>query len=204
MADLDVGRITSAALTIVDRDGPDGFTMRAVADELGVTPTALYRHVDGKKALVSLLVDAVVTEQVLPAPTGDWREDLWLMAKTMRNMTHSHPGVSELRRGHQIWSTAVLPLTERWMNLWNQSGLPLEVALRAAVTTSLAITGIVEEELLLRNIQLPDEASLTWVPNARLAFGIDRDRDADFELVVRSMIDGVHARLGALAEQATA
>jgi hypothetical protein len=42
------------------------------------------------------------------------------------------------------------------------------------------------------------------VPNARRAFRIERDREADFELVVRSMIDGVHARLSAEAERATA
>jgi AcrR family transcriptional regulator len=204
MADLDLERITRAAMTVADRDGPKGFTMRAVADELGVTSAALYRHVADKKALISLLVDAVVTDQVLPAPTGDWREDLWLMANTMRAMTHAHPSVSELRRGHQIWSTAVLPLTERWMNLWNQSGLPLDAALRGAVATSLAITGIVDEELMLRKMQRPADAALTWVPNARLAFGLKRDRDADFELVVRSLIEGVYARLSADAERATA
>lgn len=178
--------------------------MRAVADELGVTPTALYRHVDGKRELIQLVVDAVVTEQVLPTPTGDWREDLWLMARTMRAMTLDHPGVSELRRGQQIWSTTVLPLTERWMSLWNQSGLPLEVALRAAVTSSLAIVGIVEGEVLIRNMQAPPDDALTWVPNARLAFGRERDPEADFELLVRSLIDGVHQRLVGAVDEETA
>jgi AcrR family transcriptional regulator len=204
MAELDMDRITRAAIAVADREGPGGFTMKAVADELGVTPTALYRHVEDKRALISSMVDSVVTEHALPAPTGDWREDLWLMARTVREMTQAHPAVGELRRGQQIWSTAVLPLTERWMNLWNQSGLPLEVALRAAITTSLAITGIVDVELLMRDIQRPTDAALTWVPNARLAFGLERDRDADFELVVRSMIDGVHARLNEDSERATA
>lgn len=204
MADLDLQRITEAALRVADRDGPEGFTMRSVAGELGVTSTALYRHVDDKRQLISLLVDAVVTEQVLPAPTGDWREDLWQMARTMRAMSLTHPAVSDLRRGHQIWSTSVLPVTERWMNLWSQSGLPLQAALRGAVATSLAITGIVDEELLLRGMQLPEESALTWVPNARLAFDLERDEDADFELVVRALIDGVHARLAAEADRATA
>ena len=49
-------------------------------------------------------------------------------------------------------------------------------------------------------MQRPDAAALTWVPNARLAFGRERDTDADFELVVRSMLDGVHARLRAEVE----
>jgi AcrR family transcriptional regulator len=195
MPDLDSARIVQAAVRIADRDGPDGVTMRAVADEFGVTPTALYRHVEDKRALVSLMVDAVVAEHALPAPTGEWREDLWLMARTMREMTLAHPGVADLRRGHQIWSPTVLPLTERWMSIWAQSGLPLQQAVRAGVTTSLAITGLVDEELTLQRMQAPTERALTWTPNARLAFALERDRDADFELVVRAIVDGVHARL---------
>ena len=117
VAELDRERIALAGLAVADRDGPSGFTMRAVADELGVTPTALYRHVRDKKELISVVVDAVVTEHALPVPTGDWQEDLWRLAKTMRLMTHSHPAVSELARGHQIWSPNVLPITERWMSL---------------------------------------------------------------------------------------
>jgi AcrR family transcriptional regulator len=195
VADLDSDAIVRAALHVVDRDGAEGVTMRAIADELGVTPTALYRHVADKRALVTLMVDAVVAEHALPTPTGVWREDLWLMARTMREMTHAHPGVAELRRGHQIWSPTVLPLTERWMSIWAQSGLPLDQAVRAGVATSLTITGLVEEELLVRRMHAPTEAALTWVPNARLAFGLERDHDADFELIVRAVIDGVHDRL---------
>jgi AcrR family transcriptional regulator len=204
MAELDTDSITQAALTVADRDGRAGFTMRAVAQELGVTSAALYRHVADKRDLISLVVDAIVVERPLPTPTGDWREDLWQMANTTRAMSHAHPAVAELRRGHQIWSATVLPLTERWMNLWNQSGLPLELALRGAVATSLAITGIVDEELMLRSMKRPDEATLTWVPNARAAFHLERDAHADFELVVRSMIDGVHARLVAEHQRVTA
>ncbi len=205
MAELDANRIVQAALAIAERDGPEGLTMRAVADELGVTPTALYRHVEDKAALISLMVDAVVSEHSLPAPTGDWREDLWQMARAMRAMTNSHPAVSELRpRSNQVWTATVLPLTERWMSIWAQSGLPLEVAIRAGVTSSLAITGVVEQELVMSRMQAPKEAALTWAPNARLAFGQARDREADFELIVRALIDGVHARLAAEPDGAKA
>ena len=195
MAELDRSRITKAALEVADREGPAGFTMRAVAEELGVTPAALYRHVADKQALISLLVDAVVTEQSLPEPTGDWREDLWRMAATMRKMVHAHPGVSGLRRGQQIWTAAVLPLTERWMTLWQQSGLPLDVALRGAVVSSNAIIGIVEVESAIDKITPPPPEALTAVPSARLAFSRERDREQDFELAVRALIDGVHVRL---------
>ena len=146
------------------------------------------------------MVDTVVTEQVLPEPTGDWKEYLLLLAQMMRQMTHAHPAVSELARGAQIWSTAVLPITERWMALWNQSGLPIDVALRAAVTTSLAIAGIAQSELHARAMQLPDESALNVGTKRPAGLPSGSNRDADFELVVRSLVEGVHARLIASVE----
>ena len=67
--DLDVERIVEVALAVCDDRGADGLTMRAVADELGVTPMALYRHVKDKTDLVGLLFEAVLHEEPLPAPT---------------------------------------------------------------------------------------------------------------------------------------
>ena len=201
MADLDLTGIVRAALAVADRDGPDGLTMRALADELGVSAAAVYHHVADKKALITLMVDAVVTEQVLPASTGDWREDLWQMALAMREMTLRHPAVNELRRGHQIFTSAVLPLTERWMSLWVQSGLPMDVALRAGAVSSIAIHGALEQELQIERMQPPPASSLTWVPNARVAFAAERDTVADFELVARALIDGIHRRLADIEDQ---
>jgi len=198
MAKLDRTRIFEAALRIIERDGAHALTMRAVADELDVTPMALYRHVADKQALVALVVDSVIAEQVLPDPTGDWREDLLRMTSAMREVSLRHPAVSQLRRGHEIWTSPVLlPLTERWMSLWVQSGLPLEEALRAGVMTSMAVTGFIEQELHIGRMERPDEPSLAGSPNARAAFASKRDGAADFEVVIRSLIDGVHDRLAA-------
>jgi AcrR family transcriptional regulator len=201
MADLDVDRIAAAALAVADDQGASAFTMRAVADELGVTPMALYHHVADKSALVGLVVEAVVRERPLPPPTDDWREDLWQLARWVREITTAHPAVARLRRAHQVWTPSMLPMTEHWFNLWRQSGLDLDDALRAGATTSMAIIGLVEEEQLFREMVHPDAGALAWAPNARLAFQRNGDPDADFELVVRSLVDGIHARLSGPADQ---
>lgn len=48
----------AAALVVLERDGPESLTTRAVAAEAGVTATALYRHFTDKNALL----DAVIAE----------------------------------------------------------------------------------------------------------------------------------------------
>jgi hypothetical protein len=117
------------------------------------------------------------------------------MAQWTRATTHSHPAVSELRRTHQIWTPAILPMTERWMNVWQQSSLPLAAAIRAASVTSMAIIGLVEEELLFRRMRPPADAMFSSSPSTRFAFTVKRDADADFELAVRSLVRGVHDEL---------
>lgn len=197
MADLDTDRIAAAGLAVADERGASEFTMRAVAEKLGVTPMALYHHVADKKALVSLVADEVVKEGPLPAPTGDWLEDVWQIARWLREITHAHPAVPRLRRIHQVWTASMLPITEYWFSLWQQSGLPFDDAMLAGSTTSMAILGLVEEEQLFTEMDAPDQETLARTPNASVAFQRKHDRDAEFELVVRSLMEGILARLGA-------
>jgi AcrR family transcriptional regulator len=195
LADLTRDRIAAAALRVADEHGADGFTMRAVADSLDVTPMALYHHVKDKAALVGLVVDAVIEGQPLPPPSGSWQEDLLEMARWMRTITLIHPAVSRLRSKHRVWTVSIFPMTERWISVWQQSGLGLRDALLAASATSSTIIGFVEQELVLQELVPPDASMLASFPSARMAFGPKRNGSREFELVVRSVIEGVHSRL---------
>lgn len=46
-------RITKAAAELIEQRGADNFSMRALADSLGIKAASLYNHVDGMDALVS-------------------------------------------------------------------------------------------------------------------------------------------------------
>ena len=54
--------VATAARLVLERDGADGLTMRAVADELGIRAPSLYKHVAGKPAIEVALVAAALTE----------------------------------------------------------------------------------------------------------------------------------------------
>jgi AcrR family transcriptional regulator len=193
--ELDPERIAAAGLAAVDKHGLAGFTMRAVAEALGVTPMALYHHVGDKAGLAALVVDAANKEVTLPPPTGDWREDMWRMAQWSRRAVMAHPAVRHLRSAYRIWTPAILHMTERWMSLWQQSGLTLKAAVRGARMSSIAITGLIEQELALREMVPPDPSVLAMLPSARLVFNSSPNRDADFEIVARALIDGLHEKL---------
>jgi len=48
-------RIRAAAAAVIRRDGVEGLTMRAIAKEVGVSPTALYRHYPNREAILQEL-----------------------------------------------------------------------------------------------------------------------------------------------------
>jgi AcrR family transcriptional regulator len=195
MAKLDSARIATAALAVVDKYGAAGFTMRAVATVLRVSPMALYHHVKDKDALAALVVDAAIKENPLPPPTGVWQDDLWIIVQFGRNNILRHAAVSDIRRTHHVWSTAGLQITERWVSLWQQSGLPMEQALLGAGLRRVALNGLIEEESRAWARGSPNAEMLSWFPSTRQMFNARRDREAEFELAVRSVIQGLYSRL---------
>ena len=47
--------VLRAALAILDGEGPDGFTVRAIAQRAGVAPMAIYNHFDGVNGVLEAL-----------------------------------------------------------------------------------------------------------------------------------------------------
>ena len=50
-------KIAAAARALLDREGPEAVTMRRVADAVGITPMAIYRHYADRDALLNALAD---------------------------------------------------------------------------------------------------------------------------------------------------
>jgi AcrR family transcriptional regulator len=194
---LDVERISAAAVAVADKHGVAGFTIRAVAKVLRVTPMALYHHVQDKAALAALAVTAAINEHPLATPTGRWQEDLFEMALWVRRGALAHPAIHELQRSYQIFTPEVLRSADRWLSLWQQSGLELSKAVLAAMTSRAAIAGLVADESLRSQREPPRADVLGLLPNARLLLTAGHDRKLIFELGARAVIDGLYARLSA-------
>lgn len=196
-ADLDADRIAAAGLAVAQARGLEGFTMRAVAEALGVTPMALYHHVKDKAELAALIIDTGIRDNPLPTPTGRWQDDLCAMALWSRRGMEKNPIVIHLRRAYHVWTPSMLRISERWLALWRQSGLEEGQVLKAATLTGMTMTGLIMEEAIFRQLKLPSDESLADLPDIRRMFEASHDRDSEFELVVRSLIEGLYRRLSA-------
>lgn len=72
----------------------DGVSLRRVAQQLGVTPMALYRHVGDSDALVTAVLERVAAEIPIAAATGQWMMDLRRWAVVAREVLAGYPGAS--------------------------------------------------------------------------------------------------------------
>src|SRR5438034_8356157 len=72
-APLSRDRELRTAVALALDAGIDSVSMRKLAQELGVVPMALYKHVANKEELLDGMVDVVVGEIDPPAPGTDWK-----------------------------------------------------------------------------------------------------------------------------------
>jgi TetR/AcrR family transcriptional regulator, tetracycline repressor protein len=94
---LSLDQVVEAGLGIVRRRGLGALTVRAVADELGVTGPALYYHVPGgKDALIELVVEraAALNATVEESRPGDtWIDRLERLVLAVVSIEQGYPGV---------------------------------------------------------------------------------------------------------------
>ena len=131
---LDRDRIADAALRLTDRRGD--FTILDLARALKVTPAALYHHVDGRGAIVTLLrqkmartVDASAFGQ-LP-----WDQALQRWAVSYRETFAAHPGTISMLAAEPIADPAVHAQYEQAVTALEDAGFPRHTVL--AVITAV-------------------------------------------------------------------
>ncbi|WP_319445639.1 MULTISPECIES: TetR/AcrR family transcriptional regulator [unclassified Mycobacterium] len=88
--------IVNAALTFLDRDGWDGLTINALANQLGTKGPSLYNHVDSLDDLrrtVRMRVIGDIIGMLNTVGEGRTRDDAVVaMASAYRSYAHHHPG----------------------------------------------------------------------------------------------------------------
>ena len=149
-------RVVAEALRIVDEDGVDALTMRALGSRLGVDPMAVYYHIPNKGALLDGIVEAVWSELSLPPESaGDggasdgssWQEELWQIACAMRDTLRRHPNALPVLATRPNVSRPGFRLTDRALGAVLRSGLAVEEAFLIVNAAAQFILGHVLAEV---------------------------------------------------------
>jgi AcrR family transcriptional regulator len=148
--------VLQAAVALADRDGLDGFSMRRLAQELGVVPMALYKHVANKDELLDGMVEIVFGEIESPSIDDDWRSAMRSRAISARDALKRHswaiglmetrnPGPANLRNHNAV------------MGCLREAGFSFETAIHAYSLQDAYIYGFALQEKTL-GFQTPADA----------------------------------------------
>lgn len=121
--------IVEAALRVLERNGPQGLSMRRVAEELGTGAASLYWHVANKEELIHLMMDHVVSEISVPPPDpAHWQEQLMGWMTEAGRVLQRHPGVGALTMGRIPIGPNMVLWAELLLGLLRGAGIPDRIA----------------------------------------------------------------------------
>ncbi len=133
-------------MDLADEAGLRTFSMRRLAQELGVVPMALYKHVANKEELLDGMVDIVFSEIELPPEDLDWRSAMRRRAISTHEalirhtwaigmMESRHPGPANLRNHDAV------------MGCLRRAGFPFKMAIHAYSVQDAYIYGFALQEM---------------------------------------------------------
>jgi TetR/AcrR family transcriptional regulator, tetracycline repressor protein len=151
-ANLSREEIIDAALRVIQRDGIAAVTMRRLAEEIGVTPMALYHHIPSKKQLLDLAVDCVGQDVHIAHDGRPWIDQMRHYAMSWRDELHRYPGVAGYLLRQDAPPSMAWRVIDDAVSLLVESGFEERTAARAyAALANFVLARCDQEEILARN-----------------------------------------------------
>jgi AcrR family transcriptional regulator len=132
--------VVDRGLALADASGLDGLTIRRLAQDLHVTPMALYWHFRSKEELLVALADQVWSEVDADIdPAQPWTRQLQGLLESLVRVLRKHPCASQLLMETEKQSESFLQLTENTLSVLRGAGFDPRQA--AEVARSALFTG---------------------------------------------------------------
>jgi AcrR family transcriptional regulator len=193
---LTLDEIVGAAIAIADAEDLAAVSMARVAERLGNSTMALYRHVKSKDELLVIMSDAAL-ERPDPMPEGvDWRTGLTFWADGVLTAIRRHKWYAKLPISGPPAGPNNLAWFDSALGVLAQTGLPEE----AKVGVVMGLITYVQGE-----IRMAFDLAAGYVdnPDAFQRFGATLRRVADprvYPAVARTVEAGVFDEVGSFEE----
>ena len=206
--------VVDQALKLADADGLDTLTIRKLAQDLGVTPMALYWHFRSKDDLLEGMAEQIWGEiEVNVDSSQPWWAQLQGGLESLIRVLRGHRSAPQLVLEHEKRNEAALRATEATLEILTNAGFdPLHATEIARSTLWTGITLVMSEagyhpELSddeRAEFQRRSEVELAMLPTARYPHLVrcaapmaNCDPDFHYRLGVELFIAGVRAMAGA-------
>lgn len=155
-AALNRNLIVATAITLADRDGLAGLSLRNVGAALETGPMRLYAYISSKNELLDLMVDAMYEEMLAEGPfPAEWREAMRVNAGRVRRTTRRHGWFASMLGGRPHQGPNALTHLESMLAGLDQSGTfpNMDETLQALRTIQAYVVGAIQSEGLERHAE---------------------------------------------------
>jgi AcrR family transcriptional regulator len=119
--------VLNAAVALADDIGIEALSMRKLAQELGVVPMALYKHVANKEQLLDGMVDVVVGEIDSPAAGSDWKSAVRQRILSARRALLGHPWAAQVIQSRTSPTPVVLAYMDSVIGMFRTGGFSVDL-----------------------------------------------------------------------------
>jgi AcrR family transcriptional regulator len=144
-APLSRERILRTAVALADRGGVESASIRKIAQELGVVPMALYKHVSGKDELLDGMVDVVVGEIDPPASDVAWKTAVRRRILSARRALLRHPWASRVIESRTEPTPTVLEYMDSMIGMFRAGGFSIDLTHHAMHVMGSRLLGFSQE-----------------------------------------------------------
>jgi AcrR family transcriptional regulator len=159
-------RILRAAVALADEVGVESLSMRRLAQEVGVVPMALYKHVANKDELFDGMIDVVIGEIDPPIEGAEWRTTMRGRILSARRALLRHPWASSVLESRGQPTPTVIGYMDSMMGVFLDGGFSVDLMHHAMHVMGSRILGF-SQELFDDTASLPaEEAAEMWTQMA--------------------------------------
>jgi AcrR family transcriptional regulator len=120
-------RVLSAAVALADESGIESLSMRRLAQDLGVVPMALYKHVANKDELLDGMVDVIVGEIHPPVHGAEWKSAVRHRILSARRALLAHPWASRVIESRATPTPMVLDYMDSLIKMFRTGGFSVDL-----------------------------------------------------------------------------
>lgn len=193
-------KVVEAAINILNRDGADGLTMRAVAAELGTQAATIYNHVANKDELYSAIADHISETYDMPPVFSGARDFLIEGAKATRAMLLTVRDATVVFENSMPTSPTRMKIIAAYMAAYRELGVPDALMMVFPNMVNNYVTAFVADECRAKQFTQEDFAVFTKSVGINGAPLWANDFDKAFETGLELLFAGLDALIDRMAQ----
>ncbi|MGH3639930.1 MAG: TetR/AcrR family transcriptional regulator [Mycobacterium sp.] len=202
-------RILATAARLIELDGVEAFTMRRLAEQLGVAVTSIYWHIGGRDKLLDGLVDRLLSEITnLPSSGSNPVDRIASLARSQRRMLIERQHLLGIAHERDRTPQLFLPIQQSLAAHLAELGVTgTDAALLLRAVQVHVISSAVMQFSAVRGVKHDEEDPTLWAnawPDQALVEALQSptDYDAVFEYGLEALLTPLRARRPAPRRQA--